>query len=456
MDDHSSGVQGRAGQASYSPETQSWTFARALQPARPVTYTGITKTTVPPSRRLYEFDVQETNGALLNAHPQLAPIWSSSSTSRDERFSHAISKTTQIYEPLVSGLFDVGVARGADWERDIRSFPIVVTAAGECGERLCFRVMDEDSLELDLGAGVPPSSIPSVGSIDVMEWAGSSSRSSVRQISFADNVQRSTPSHATTLLAHWNPSTWMTARFAHSTTIFRPLYHRQPFPTDVGDAVVRSSRIHPNAVVEIPSSKTGGFEHAHVAFNPWYQRQFAIVDIAGNWSIWDISGAQKPRPLTNDTWAADCVKWGVLPRLPKTGSGAPRHDGWAKIGWITDSTTLMVSDRRCIVVYRLQGDQPALSYTLGLALERGSEWILDVARSSYDLSHLFVLSTSRIFWFNLSLDTFLAAEEDGSTNLLPRFSWRHFRDTEDTTLQLSSLHAGDSKQYSLKSLQVQC
>jgi hypothetical protein len=30
-----------------------------------------------------------------------------------------------------------------------------------------------------------------------------------------------------------------------------------------------------------------------VTFNPWYQRQFAIVDIRGKWSVWEITGRQR-------------------------------------------------------------------------------------------------------------------------------------------------------------------
>ena len=463
MDDYSSRVlqYGHMGHASYNPETQSWTFARSLHPSRPVLYSGITRTTVPPScRQSPRFSVQETRDSLLKAHPQLAPAWSS--YAREEKLSLAISQATKDYDPRISSLFDLGIARGQDWENDARSFPVAVTATGECAERLCFRVLDEDAVKLELEGEAPESiRVPAVGAVDMVEWVGSS-RTSVRQISFARIVQGSRPALAAGLWAHWNRPMWMAARFAHSTTIFRPVYHRKLAPTYVGDAgdgispMMRSSRIHPNAVVDIPSSRTGGFEHADVTFNPWYEKEFAIVDEVGNWSIWDVSGTQKPRPNTNDTWIADCVKSGVLPRPSiHDRHDSPRHDGWARVEWVTDSTTLVVSDRRSIMLYRTQGDRPTLFYTLELGLGRKSEWILDVMRSLHDLSHLFILTTSRILWFDLSFNTFASADEEGGSSFFPRLSWYHFRDSEDTTLQLSPLLAGNGRSPLPVSL-VQC
>jgi RNA polymerase I-specific transcription initiation factor RRN6 len=176
-----------------------------------------------------------------------------------------------------------------------------------------------------------------------------------------------------------------------------------------------------------------------VTFNPWYQRQFALIDERGNWSIWEISGRQR-RHKSN--LSAACVKSGSLPWLDlgdgQDIEGHPRHDGWAAIEWVGDFKTLIVSDRRCLILYRTEDDD-TYSYPIELDLGRKSEWILDVKRSPCNVSHVFILTTSRIFWLDVSPESLPAADKGSNPSLYPRLSWRHFRDTEDTTLKLTPL-----------------
>ncbi|EAW22981.1 uncharacterized protein NFIA_016770 [Aspergillus fischeri NRRL 181] len=203
--------------------------------------------------------------------------------------------------------------------------------------------------------------IPMIGDAECTEW--SAGGAPVRQICFARTVEEK--------------PTWAAARFPHSTIVFRPLYRRKPVSVHIyqdGDPVVpshtQSSRLDANPLIEISHSQTGGYGHADVTFNPWYQKQLAIVDERGNWSVWEMVG---------------------------------RH-------------------RR------------------ELELKRKSEWILDVKRSACNVSQVFILTTSRIFWLDVSSVLAADSQNDASRpSLLPILSWRHFRDSEDTTLRLSSL-----------------
>lgn len=366
---------------------------------------------------------------LSRIYPDLAAGLSST---REEKYSRAISETSQLYDPRISSLFDLGNAAD-EYDVSRRYLPIVVSVGGESRDRLCFRMIKQNTVSLK-GENPVSVRVPAVGGKDVVEWIGPGSP--VRQVSFARVIE--------------GRSTWMAARFPQSTTVFRPIYHGTPRFTHVGGNSLSSSpmfiysRFDMNALLEISASQTGGFDHADVTFNPWYQQQVAIVDEAGNWSIWELSGQQ--RQHFNSNWVADCVKSGWLP-WPGFGDsvnppGHPRHDGWARVEWVTDFSTLVVSDRRCIMVYRMQDGQ-IISYEIELGFARKSEWILDIKRSSYDPSHLFVLTSSDVFWVNLSSSVFLSAEEEERSSLFPRLSWRHFRDWEDTTLQLSPLLVGE-------------
>ncbi|KAJ5086310.1 hypothetical protein NUU61_007617 [Penicillium alfredii] len=431
MDEHPDGAlhYGHVGRAVYLPEAKSWTFARTLARSAAIAYTGVTKTTVPlpvnqppsasnaaraPHQRL-----------ILNAHPDLAVCWSSI---RDETFSKVVATTTEYYDPQVSSLLDLGhaVDYGND-ESSSRSIPIAVAVTGECGNAVSFRMLVDDITELPReGSAVR---IASIGDSETTEW--SKRGAPVRQVCFARPVEEK--------------ATWMAARLAESTTVFRPLYQREPVPLHIqGDDAVassihlRNSRLDSNPVVEISASHTGGFPHADVTFNPWYQRQFAIVDTNGNWSVWEISGRQRRKGAN---WAAACVKNGSLPEAEyKPSSRHPRHDGWGSIEWIGDVWTLIVSDRRSVMLFQM-ADDPVRSNTVELRMARPSEWVLDVRRSSHHASHFFVLTTSRLLWFDVAA---ASLEEDPKPPLRPRLAWRHFRDPEDTTLFLGDLLLKDN------------
>ncbi|KAI9928509.1 hypothetical protein MW887_001723 [Aspergillus wentii] len=196
MDEHSTSAlqYGHVGTAIYVPETQSWTFYRSLAQPVPIHYAGSTKTIVSSPLTATQSSLPENKSQLSRVHPELAASWS---FVRNEPLSHVITAASEICDPLMSSLFDLGHA--VDLENDdsgSRVIPIAVTASGECGNAISFRKIEEDTVELK-----------------------------------------------------------------QETTVW-----------------------------------TGGFAHADVTFNPWYQKQFAIVDERGNWGLWEISAGSQTSP----------------------------------------------------------------------------------------------------------------------------------------------------------------
>lgn len=437
MDNHADSAlhYGHVGRAVYSPETKTWIFARSFVRPPTITYTGQTSETVPsPCRHSRQssspgsFRLPDER-LILNAHPDLAANWS---FIREDAYSRAITNAVNTFDPLVSTLLDVGYALDYT-SQDAKAIPgplaIAAVVTGESRNAISFRMMVNESVELRHEHSTIH--VPTIGGAETTEW--SRWNHPILQICFAHPVE--------------GKSTWIAARLPDVTTVFRPIYHRSPVPMRIHDEDIaavtgplRNSRLDANPVVEVKKSSTGGFAHADVSFNPWYPRQFAIVDIRGKWSVWEVTGQQRRR---NATWAASIVTTGSLPYPSgNLDNRPPQHDGWASIEWITDFSTLLVCDRRSAMLFQMAGED-IYSKVVELDMEKRSEWVLDAKRGIKNTSQFFILTTSRLLWFDTSIAPITGASVGPA--LRCRVAWRHFRDPEDLTLALRDLRAGDGR-----------
>lgn len=247
------------------------------------------------------------------------------------------------------------------------------------------------------------------------------------------------------------PNKCFAARLSYSTTIFSPIYHRNPVPVNLNDNSYAEScllsHIDPNPLVNIPCDLTGGYPHAAVTFNPWYQRQIAVIDRAGNWSVWDLQRRQQRKA----GWYAERGPNGSirLPEFEKSSKPIDHYDGWGAILWVCTIHQLLVCDRRNVYICRMDV-RPPEQEELSLGLELHSEWILDVLRSPKTPSHVFILTTLRIIWVYVPLpdDSYLS-QSDNSRTASILLSWRHFRDPEDISLRLTPISVETGK-YALK------
>ncbi|KAJ5185999.1 hypothetical protein N7491_006130 [Penicillium cf. griseofulvum] len=418
---------GHVGRAVYLPEEEAWTFTRSFDRPPSIQYTGMTKTRIPspfPPAKVQPIPrapPKNSRKLITNAHPDLAASWSSI---REEPLSRAVIRTVEYYDPEISALFDIGYA--VDQRRHdkrLRSVPIAVAVTGEGRNIISFRTLEEEILELTSPRKLAFRA-PSINDTEMSEW--SKDGAPIRQVHFARPLDEK--------------PMFMAARLATGTTIFRPLYHWDPVPRRIPEGAVpgystplQNSRLDANPIVEISVSRTGGVSHADVTFNPWYQRQFAIVDTRGKWKVWEITGRQR---LHRATWSATLVKSGSLPlRDYKRRHSCPRLDGWASIEWVHNVGSVVVANRHSVIIYAITDDQ-IQPRTVELGMAKKSEWVLGVQRNTRKPSQFFVLTTTRILWFDLGA---LPGEDDTSLSLYPQVSWRHFRDPEDTTLQLSDI-----------------
>jgi RNA polymerase I-specific transcription initiation factor RRN6 len=88
------------------------------------------------------------------------------------------------------------------------------------------------------------------------------------------------------------------------------------------------------------------------------------------------------------------------------------------------------------VVYDVKA-KPRRLNSADILAKRSTDWILDIQRSSQVENHFYILTTSRVFW----LEVTSAGEDElgnhGGSHVL--LSYRHFRDANDETMKLMCL-----------------
>ena len=256
----------------------------------------------------------------------------------------------------------------------------------------------------------------------------------VQQLCFAGKLQ---PEHAC----------WLAVRY-HTTTIIIQL-STAPERTSLGlgpyirpiTHKLAAAAIYGSVIVTLPIKRTGGTPHADICFSPWSRRRFGILDQQGRWSIWTIHGHSQRRELPE---AKILATGSIYENSDKTVNLSDSfHDGWGRMLWIDTPKTVLLAMRTCLTAFHIELPLKRL-WTPEPALSGDGDWILDMKRSSLDLSHVFVLTTTRIFW----LRTYIH-EVPGTSNtdlfIKSLLSWKHFRDPADISLRISVLGNSDSR-----------
>ncbi|KAJ5112981.1 hypothetical protein N7456_001515 [Penicillium angulare] len=422
---------GHIGKPVYLENIHSWSFLRSITPAPPITYAGSTKTVISSVRKSRQprhgpYGRPLNPNSVPQAFPELGVQWSSI---RDQKHSRGITDTTNLYDPYVSTLLDLGHALDLEQEGS-GPIPIAAAVTGECRNTISLRRLVEDTAERQFDR--LEALLPTIGDTESAEW--STPGVPIRQVCFSQPAKNNE-----------DKATWMAARLPESTTIFRPLYERRVNPRYLhhyDSAVLPStppaSRLDANPVVEISSAHTGGFLHASVAFNPWNQKQVAILDIRGNWSLWKVHTRHNRR---EGNGIATPEQRSSLPSIDLETSTCIRHDGWGSIMWIGDSSSILVADRRCVLIFHIQGDE-IRSRSVELILCKEYEWVVDIQRSRRNMSQFFVLTTFRVLWFDL---TTASMDEKGlRLPLQPCLAWNHTRNGEDISLRISEVLIGQN------------
>ncbi|QLL32941.1 hypothetical protein HG536_0D04630 [Torulaspora globosa] len=159
----------------------------------------------------------------------------------------------------------------------------------------------------------------------------------------------------------------------------------------------------------LPFKHFGDFPFADFAFNPWDLRQFAVVDVKGNFGL-----CQMPKSF----------KAGGRCQVSKDNFGTifdPEElSNWRRIEWSSSFTRLLVMDRSKLIELDLAHDWE-------LEIIQAKTWsrLLDYHRLDDDYG---ILLTSR--------EIILISTKQSNEHLTREISWKHDLNPEDTTLRL--------------------
>jgi len=404
--DWSSLPYGHFGNAFYQTEEQSWHFERipdqprvleliegseAAAPTQKSPLPGLT-TTKPslfgPPHILRDKEIAD----LVNLVPALQPATNLLRPLLGA--SEAVEDATRRHDPVKGQLLSFG--RVFD-ESTRRSTQLVAFAAGFTGSDVQVAQVQlqkhgwDDSRDVWLEVPV----------VTGEETTWRSQGSPVQQICFAQPIE--------------SGENLLVIRTSSRVFIFKPIL-REAGPM----------RLQLRLLFERSTGQNKGIPHADAAFNPWFPRQFAMVDQHAQWCVWEFR--------SRESSDATCICSSIVDEEspPKT----TLDDGWARLLWVCNPNTVVVAKRRSVSLYDVNSGANKLQ-DIDVKVSDVSSWVVDIATAPADPARLLVLTTTHLYLFS-------AEERDGEVRATLSMRIRHFRSPEDITLRLTLFRDEDA------------
>ncbi len=333
-----------------------------------------------------------------------------------------------------STLLAVGKATDIDQTTGTRSTQIIAMVHGEAANLLRLVKPRVEALKWDSQHDAKLRSINPTAGEDCY-WLGGGG--AIQQITFGAGSD--------------SFSSWLAVLKAESITILRPIYRRVQTPSSISNNIGRQyppSRLSPNPIVSLSNGRNGSRLYADVSFNPWYIRQFAVIDQKGYWSVWDIEGQKRKRT----TFEAKPGRSGHIQDDSSPVQGFKSYDsadGWGRVLWAGGVSTLILCDRRNLAIFDLNG-APRRLISPQVVHPKTFDWILDMKRSPADFNYIFVLTTRKILWLQITEAGEDQGEKFDHAGAKILLSCQHFRNHEDETAKLELLGENQGTSISLK------
>jgi RNA polymerase I-specific transcription initiation factor RRN6 len=267
---------------------------------------------------------------------------------------------------------------------------------------------------------------------DVSFW--NKDASSVQQISF------SAPSSSRSI------GRLLAVRLPKSTVVLEISKRAYPIANQANGSINPYSNLDIQMKFELPFDDLPRARHSDISFNPWYRRQFAIIDEAGRWSI----ALLPKKPLTQKSSSIIPEYSSVLdpssneyksrPENYSVGYFDPHEDGWVRIRWVSDIHTLVMCTRKQIQLINLKSGKIKC---IDLLREKEIPWYVDLRVCRKATDQFFVLTYSHIFWIRIIQKGL--AEDDSLVSYQVLLATQHHRDSLDNTLQLKTHEAEGCK-----------
>lgn len=184
-----------------------------------------------------------------------------------------------------------------------------------------------------------------------------------------------------------------------------------------------NSLIELDILGELQTTDLMGFNFADVAFNPWISTQFGVVDVKGNFSIWNINS--KKEVLTklkklDSKRKTSAEEPDFALKINSTIYDVAELSNWKRITWSYDYNHIFVISRSSLTQFELT---PELSSQKLVTSDTWSR-IQDINKNPESMNYAFMLTSKELVWFEIS-------------NPLRRLmSWKHFLDDKDPSLKL--------------------
>ena len=338
--------------------------------------------------------------------------------------SEIVDEVTSSHDPTIQELLAIGEAVDSDnkGHRGLRTVSIAAAAGGAAGEAVRLVLLNNVKLGWEDSKNIRISAFSSKGGEEGW-WYGDGSP--VQQLVFAE--------------AEGRPSPWLAVRYHGAIAVLRPELRRDAYMPPLAPAASNrntSSRINANHIMTLRIDHASDVPYSDVTFNPWYNQQIATIDQKGSWAVWDIEKRDKQSKGTR-FWNVKKTRYGELfDGLPGGETlNSSTADGWGVILWAGDPSRIIVASRRIFAVFDITGN-PRRLISPNFLSSTTLEWILDVKRSSKDLTHVFVITTLSIFWLQVPSSAGIYDVEELAVGAKCLLSWRHFRDPEDISLSL--------------------
>ncbi|MCJ1379015.1 hypothetical protein MMC17_002114 [Xylographa soralifera] len=417
---------GHLGEATYDPNSEKWYFRRVpgirhflqaigdpvISLQSPILNAPSSSTQAAASRAKHIRELTRSESSIAPAAfllPSLAQV------------SETVIDVTAATDPITSRLLAFGTAADIENKQSRRRrIDILAVVGGPAGEAIRILRVGKEQFSWLGNKGVTLS-VPTIDTTEQGWWVGNSTP--IQQLCFSEEEGL--------------PGGWLAVRYAGATSILRPLLHGQPVAAGSRHSNhalwnnFRPSRLDTNQIVHLSIGKTGGAQHTDVAFNPRNQRQFAVLDVGGHWSVWNIKGKYSKRNL----WTVTPVSSRTSLAFEDDPNPIETGDGWGRIVWADDTNLLVVASRSNLFIYSIESKSERFSGP-DLGLTDRSNWILDVQRSPLNPSHIFVLTSLCIFWLKVDSGRGQHARAQFSPLLEILLARRHFRSQEDRSLKM--------------------
>jgi RNA polymerase I-specific transcription initiation factor RRN6 len=401
-----SGTYGQFGEAVYDNEDHHWHFQRSKTAPHLLELPGETKIIVESDGRTQNkiFPADGKEGptrrrekqvqALVRRNPEFQP--GSGFLTDLARISEAVEESASRHDPTIGNLLAFGTTTD---ELARQQVEIVAFPTGPTGSDL--RIVQvrkqrrgwHDLKNVHL-------QVPTIHGEEAT-WTGPGVP--IQSIAFANPLEGTDP--------------FLAVRLIMQTLIFRPVLRKK--------VVSNGSRLDVNFLVSVDLDQTGNQPHADVAFNPWYARQFAILDQAGCFTIWELDGKSLMK-VNRVAFNRSTME------NPKSGESAS-GDCWGRAIWVCSPSILAVCRRRNLKIFEIEGDHLLERHDLDNGLTDFG-WILDMVQVPSQLGYIVVATSQHLVVYYVKHATPSKVAQV-----------RHFRNSEDISLQLYCFSDGDGK-----------